>query len=316
MIGLSSCENDLDVNAEYKEVIVVYGLLDFGQSKQFVKINKAYLSEANGAISDANIADSLYLDSVEVKLVDEFGVEYLLTRENSIIKDSGIFTNEVNFLYTTTEQLDPLRTYTLRVKNPITQNEVSATTSMVGLPKVSFPFNRNTFPWIVDSSKTVLFRFTSGVNAVVYDVRLRFWYDEMHVSDTNVKVRNYRDWYTIRDKNLRSDKGGVNIERGLKGQLLFDLLGATIEADDSLLRRAISVDLEIFGGGVELSNYISVSTPSIGIVQKQSDYFNINNGVGLFSSRNVFRISDVPIHQVTVLSLKKNSQTRDLNFIN
>jgi hypothetical protein len=314
-IGLSSCENDLEVNAEYKEVIVVYGLLDVLQAKQYIKINKAYLSETNGAIEDAKVADSLYLDSVEAMLVDGNGTQYPLSRENGIAKESGIFTNEVNFLYTTDVQLDPDRTYTLKVKNPITKSEVSSVTKMVGIPFLTTPFRTNQFPWFVDSAKNIIFKFGSGENAVIYDVRLRFWYEEMHVSDTSVKELKYRDWYTIRNKTLTSDEGGVPVERSLKGQLLFDLLGATIEHDDSLRRRALNVDLEIFGGGIEISNYISISTPSIGIVQKQTDYTNIINGVGLFSSRNKYGVYGVPLHDATKFNLRRNSQTRPLNFI-
>ena len=53
----AGCSTDLDINAPYKNVTVVYGLLDQRQEVQYVKINKAYLGEGD-ALVYAQIADS------------------------------------------------------------------------------------------------------------------------------------------------------------------------------------------------------------------------------------------------------------------
>ena len=39
----TSCESDFDINADWEEVTVVFGLLDQSQEKQFIRINKAFL---------------------------------------------------------------------------------------------------------------------------------------------------------------------------------------------------------------------------------------------------------------------------------
>jgi len=39
---LSACSTDLDVIGDYKETMIVYGLLDQAQDTQYVKINKAF----------------------------------------------------------------------------------------------------------------------------------------------------------------------------------------------------------------------------------------------------------------------------------
>jgi len=71
MALFTACENEVYINAEYKETIVIYGLLDPQDSIQYIKVNKAYLNENIGALEAAKISDSLYLDStrVELKLV-------------------------------------------------------------------------------------------------------------------------------------------------------------------------------------------------------------------------------------------------------
>ena len=40
-----SCETEVNVNAPWEEVVVVFGLLDQGQELQFVKVNKAFLGD-------------------------------------------------------------------------------------------------------------------------------------------------------------------------------------------------------------------------------------------------------------------------------
>ena len=65
----SSCETDFDVNAQWHEIMVVYGLLDQSQSRQYIRVNKAYLGEGDafqmGSISDSiNFPDSI----LEVKI--------------------------------------------------------------------------------------------------------------------------------------------------------------------------------------------------------------------------------------------------------
>ena len=64
-----SCETDFDVNAEWKETTVVYGLLDASADTQYIKINKAYLGEGD-AMMMAQYSDSINFNpnDLEVKL--------------------------------------------------------------------------------------------------------------------------------------------------------------------------------------------------------------------------------------------------------
>ena len=40
IVSFSSCESDLDINSEWEQVTVVFGLLDQSQEKQYIRINK------------------------------------------------------------------------------------------------------------------------------------------------------------------------------------------------------------------------------------------------------------------------------------
>ena len=66
----SACETDFDVNAEWEETTVVYGLLDAGEGKetQKIKISKAFLGNMD-AYQMAQYADSINFDTANICLL-------------------------------------------------------------------------------------------------------------------------------------------------------------------------------------------------------------------------------------------------------
>ena len=102
LLVFSSCENTVDINAEWKETIVVYGLLDPNDSVQYIKVNKAFLNQNTSTYTVAQISDSLYLDSTEVSLRQvNTGRVINLIRTNTVKKQPGIFASDVNYLLQT-----------------------------------------------------------------------------------------------------------------------------------------------------------------------------------------------------------------------
>ena len=78
----------------------------------------------------------------------------------------------------------------------------------------------------------------------------------------------------------------------LEGKKFFSFLEAnSIEGkqlevtNPDLIRRFQKVDLFLTAGTSDLHNYIQVNEPITGIVQQRPEFTNINNGIGLFTSR-------------------------------
>lgn len=316
LTALSACENELEVNADYEETIVVYGLLDYSQPQQFIKINKAYLSKDNSAYIDAQKSDSLYLDSVEAKLIDNFGNEFPLTKTSIANKEDGIFTNDVNTFYTTNATLSPSNAYYLEVKNPITQNIVSSFTELVRRPRILSPISSNQIIWLINPNSNMKFQFLSGVNGIIYDLKVQFTYEEMQASDTNIRDTITKDWFVLKDRILGNADGNIPVTVNVDAGLFFDFIQSKIEPNSEVRRRPLTGAIVVYGGGEEINTYISVSRPSIGIVQKTEDYSNINNGRGIFSSRNIHSIKDIKFSPLTKGYLRTDSRTSNLNFIN
>ncbi|MBK9627952.1 MAG: hypothetical protein IPO56_09700 [Flavobacteriales bacterium] len=47
---LCGCSSELDINAPYKDITIVYGLLDSHDPIQFIKVNKAFLGEGDAYV--------------------------------------------------------------------------------------------------------------------------------------------------------------------------------------------------------------------------------------------------------------------------
>jgi hypothetical protein len=77
-------------------------------------------------------------------------------------------------------------------------------------------------------------------------------------------------------------------------------LAANIPVKNNVKRRAYKVDFILYGASEELASYILINAPSFGVVQKSTQYTNIRNGLGIFSSRNQSSINSVPVSHPNV----------------
>ena len=66
-IALFSCDNSLEINADYDVENVVYGLLDKDQDTQWVRLHRTYLG-TDGLLAGATHSDSLYFDTASLYL--------------------------------------------------------------------------------------------------------------------------------------------------------------------------------------------------------------------------------------------------------
>ena len=203
-IATTSCENEVDINADWKETIIIYGLLDANDSIQYIKINKAFLNEKQSAYQVAQIADSLYLDSVRASITDlNTGEVIPLIRINKLPKDSGIFNNDVNFLWQTSRKLSEGREYEINVRNPITGIAVNARTKTVSTASIRAPFTSKKSIFSLGTDYiTVLC--SPGLNSKAYDIKFTVEYEEINTNDTSVKVTKTAIWNMVSNFQVSS----------------------------------------------------------------------------------------------------------------
>jgi len=290
----TACETDFDVNAEWEETTVVFGLLDKAKEIQFVKINKAFLGEAD-ALQMASVSDSVnfepfdYIDStgeIQVKLYKiNFNdtIDFRVLKDTVIEKEDGVFSieNNISYYFDSPEGdnfLSSNRIYSLEIQNIKTGNIVSSTTEIIkgfnfsaGIP------NSNRLTFYVDGLGFRFPRFewssVNSPNAEIFQFNLRFNYTENEVEKELL-------W-------TQTALGGNDNLLILSGEEFFHQFLANnlevLDSDDE--REFINIDIEMTLGTQDLKTYIAVNEPITGIVQERPQFSNINNGIGLFSSR-------------------------------
>lgn len=315
---LGSCSNELDVIAEYEENASVYALLDPNQSIQFVKINKVFVNPNARATDVAKIADSLYFDSINPELIEiGTGRRIPLTRANIALKDSGTFATSPNYMYVTTERIYPVYNYMFEMKLPSSGKTVTATTNICYTPNILMPVTP--FQKVINiqysTANTFLMQFITPRNGKIFDAFLYFNYTEVNKADTNIKTDKTVSWKILRGYPSSGTRGGEIVSYRLPGTLFYDNLLSNIPEDPSVFRRFRPCEFICISGNEELFSYIQASTPSIGIVQKQSEYSNLENGVGIFASRSTFYLNDIALTDQMKTVIVSNADLRKMGFV-
>lgn len=326
----SACSTDLAVIGDYKETIVVYGLLDQSQPKQYIKINKAFLGEGN-AFGYAQVKDSTqFVNSLNVVIKSiKNGVElnsFNLSPDNTIAKAPGTFyyADQANAIYsfasTGGNTLNSVNEYKLIIKNNETGVEVSSQTTLITdfvdlqAPNPGTPF----FSCINKDNNNFLYqvKWYSGKNAKLYQMVIRLNYKD---STTSGNIQKTLDW-VFPEQKTQGLAGGELMKNDFIGQGFLQFTGNQLDDYTGLLGRIPGiVDIIIVAGGDDLNTFIEVNKPSTSIVQEKPEFTNITNGLGVFSSRFskiAFSKGLNPTVSPTWDSLACGQYTRDLKFLN
>lgn len=295
-----SCSTDIDLNADYKDITVVYGLLDKGTDKQYIKVNKTFLGEA--AVADmAAVTDSFIYESATVMLKKYHNGNYVKTihfeYNDTIQKDSGYFASDKNVIYITDEKIieeneeDNLEEYSYELIVQIPgKPEVSAETKLVSsvklLPPISYKPSLIFYQSYGISSGEYVdlkVKYLSAKNALLYEVytEIKFYEKLQGSDDYTMKTLLWRQL----DKRCTSIKGDETIESTISGSGFYNYIHTKIENTATEERIFYSVRFYFVAAGDILTKYIDLTSPDYGIVQEKPSFTNIKNGWGLFSSR-------------------------------
>lgn len=325
-ILLSACSTDFDVTGDWKETMVVYGLLDQAQPKQFIKINKAFLGQGN-AMEYSQIKDSVqFVNTLSVTLKRiKNGSElatYTLLPDNTIPKDPGTFygpdqTNAIySFASTGASALDEDSQYKLIIKNTETGKEVTSQTALVKDCIIKNPSSSATkFSFVLAGQDNYRFTYKvqTGANARIYQTIVRLHYTD---STTAGVVNQTLDWVASQQYTTGLS-GGEELDFSFVGQDYMRFIGNTLTDYPGLYSRtAGNVDLMVISAADELNTFIDVNRPSTGIIQEKPEYTNITNGLGIFSARYYKPPFSRPLTTTTIDSIAGGHFTRCLKFKN
>lgn len=289
------CKTDVDVNAPYDTVPIIYGILDQSTDTQFIKINKTFLGKDNqayAAINDSNLFKNVNA-RVEQYTNGILGNVYALNEIWVKDIDEGIFyTDSQKVYYFVEPNLDKNSTY--KIVGQADNKSFSAETDMIGT------FNFSNFT-ILSTQNGLTLAAGNGVyssflpkwepaeNAALYDLSLRIYFDE-HTS-SGIKTRNV-DWF-VGQLNNDSISTGL-LEKTVEGELFYQYLASLDKLNETsgVIKRVIrDIDVRVTAANEILNTYVEVNQPITNIITERPEYTNVTGGLGLFASRQVLTLN-------------------------
>lgn len=329
----NSCSTDFDLNADFIETPVIYGLLDASSDTQFIRINRAYLSDEIDGLTMAADPEAIYYgDELEARIEEYAGGTllhtYILERVDGdtlgLPKADGIFANHPNILYRFIADLDYTHTYKLFAINNETTKSVEATTQLVDSFAIIRPDDESVFPQAISLAPQTVYqlRWRSSQDAKIYDLTMRFHYREGIYYEEGDSVHytfsGYKDWKMETNYTAESTDGGLILTYDVPGETFYNFIKDSFEpvADNNFIRIADSVQFFIDGGGEELFNYFEYNNATLGITEGQITpaYTNVFGGLGILSSRYHKEGLIYPFAIQTRDSIACSSVTSGLNF--
>lgn len=331
VLGLYSCNDKLNIAAPYKNITVVYGLLDMGDTAHYIRIEKAFMDENKSGLDMAKVPDSSFYASLSVTMkeltsagtVNNIYSLYRVDLTNEgYPKDTGAFFATPNYAYKFTQTLNPLYQYRLIVKNNATGEIDSAISPVIDNsgPLTSFGIKE----WITGSAMRIDFSrtgkyalsFTASIpaNVGVSQLILRFRWVDSSVS-THISTAHTAD-LTIphTDNTSLSDFSILNTT-------VYDYLNATLGTPATVdnYRYFDSSDMIFYVAGTEYEKYSTLNQNQGGITADEIRpiYTNIKgaNVLGLFSTRASISKLKIPFTVATKDSVALNVATKDLHII-
>ncbi len=321
LLFLASCSNDFEVAAPWKDIPVVYGLLNIQDPVHYIRLEKAFLDPDASALDIAQIADSLYYQNATVEL-EKLGTGERFTLERvdgnliGLPRDSGIFASSPNWLYKIdSSQLKLGRNDEIRLI--INRNnglpEVTATTSIIDTSLLSTPTTLKGIGFNYNLDTDI--EWSSPEDARIFDVKLIFHYAEFNTDNpTDIQEKAY-EWVWAQGYRVDFPESVYRISK--IGKEFYQLLQQNLEVNPKIKRIIQPFEVQIIAGGEELEKYVNVSLANSGSITSSQElpiYTNLSEGRGIFSSINYRINKGIQLRQDSRDSLRMGIYTKDLNF--
>lgn len=317
-IFLIQCKKDFDVNDNWKDISVVYGLLNSTDSVHYIRLSKAFLGDQDAYVM-AQVSDSLYYQNATVKIEERINGS-LTNTYNCVkidtIREDGIFAHN-NVVYRAIGNLSTNSNALYKLVINANDNEISSETALIQDFTV-YPIN-NPVSMSATTNKLSIVWNTPPMGRL-YETVVRFFYYDITATDTTKK---YLD-IPLGSKTSNTKEGGESMSTELIGSNFLYTVANTMPNNPQLIKRVVakgSIEVRISVGSDDMYTYIQVTQPSSGIVSEKPAYSNISNGLGLFSSRylKISPISKPSLSQKTIDSLAAGIYTgvngKNLKFI-
>jgi hypothetical protein len=315
------CTVDFDVEAEWKDIPIVYAFISIQDTAHYVRVQKAFLEPGGNAVEIAQIADSIYYQNIGVELVNiETGQTVALERVDGNLegypKEEGVFANSPNVLYKVRANrlnLQGGERLRLVLNRGDELPQVTAETVVVGeIDSIPSLPSRNINRWLYTELRQLGWR--PGPEARIFDVRLVLHYRESRLSNPSAFEDKRFEW--VVNPSVFNDANEARLTINASGDAFYRAIGNNIPEIPDAIRLFEELELVVTGGGDELYQFIRLRQANTGITSAQNlpVYTNLSEGLGVFTSRYTLRRGGIRLQQEARDTLANGIYTKHLNF--
>jgi hypothetical protein len=329
LIAFWGCSNEFEVAAPWKDIPVTYSILSAKDSFQYVRVEKAFLSQTQGADEVARIPDSLYYpeSAISVTLVKENGAKtYNLTRVDGNLeglpRQTGIFADSPNWLYKAktfgVDSLTPGAKYKVVIKkNDSTNKEVFGETTLPSKFYYIAPVTNQLLTKIsFDTSGISTFEWRCDGNAVFFNLKMLVKIKETDPITGAILKRESLVWDIGKNIKRTDSQVSANIYKAsTKSPSFYRFLNENLQPTGNY-RYFEDFTLTLVGGGKEIDAFLESLSANSGITGAEvvPTYTNMSEGYGIVTSKNILEIKNVRIDIVSLQKLIDHPLVRNLNF--
>lgn len=321
ILFFSSCSTDFELEADWKDIPVVYSFISVQDTAHYVRVEKAFLEPGGNALEIAKIPDSIYYGNITVEIENlKTGQSYILQRvdgrDEGYPKDDGIFASEPNYLYkipASQANLEEGGRIRLSINRGDGLPPVTAETTILSeIDSVSSSPSRVIRRWLYQEPKKISWR--PGPEAKIFDVRFIFYYRESQPSNPSVFERKSVEW--VVNRAVFNETNSDRVETEAFGEAFYSFLGSAIPESNGEIRLFDGMELVVTGAGEELYQFVRVARANTGITSSQSipSYSNLSEGLGIITSRFTMRRPGFRLQEEALDSLINGIYTRGLGF--
>lgn len=340
LLGISSCSQDFKVSAPYKDITVVYSILNLTDTAHYVRIEKAFLDEKKSAIVMSKEPDSSYYKDLDVRMQEFADNKVTLLSTTNLTKvnladegypkepaanNQGFFTTP-SYAYKFKKTLSPFAWYRLLITNKVTGRIDSS--DFVGIVNNDPISGSNNFfiSQFHNAGLTLNFSKTGPVdkytltgttprNGRMLEGHIIFHYVNKTIS-TGATEKKQVDFQFATDAKLPTKQFDLTVFNTSVLGFLRDEMGA---APTGVERYMDSCEMYVWCGSNELYTYQQVNAGQTGGItadQIRPNYTNMkgSNVLGVVGSR-AFRYYDkAALDDNTMNVIKTHQLTSTLNI--
>lgn len=319
---LNSCRDDFSLEAPAADIPVVYAYLDASATDNFIRVERVFVESGGNANEVAQIADSLFYDAEDaVVSITSAGETVELERVNGddlgMEREPGTFIETPNILYRLSDEDMDLIAGRTAVLTVATSSGVEATGSTVLIPEVNI-----TTPSVAtmglnpgNYARSTVVRWQIGDEGRVFDIRFYFNIREFSLSNPG-QVTEKRLEMVIDNAFVRPQRLENALSYSIDNELFWQFLNSQLEPDPDIRRSLDNIDLVLAAVGSEVEDLLEVAQANAGITSSQAIpvFSNIENGLGIITSRSIATEMEMPLNPASRDTLRNGIYTRDLGF--